>query len=147
MSFSTNIVEDSLIACGRHCCLCHKFCGSKIELHHIEQRKDKKDDSFENCIPLCFDCHAEVKAYNPEHPKGRHFSFSELKRHRDNWYKKVKDTEGVNLNSNYRSLDRNTYQKLISILKSDEVITFLRQNDFGAGSFYDNNYSAIYDFI
>lgn len=47
-------------------------------------------DTFENAIPLCFDCHAEVGAYNTSHPKDVKFSKTELKRHRDNWYKCVK---------------------------------------------------------
>ena len=32
---------------------------------------DGGDNSVDNCIPLCFNCHAEVKSYNPKHPKGR----------------------------------------------------------------------------
>ena len=44
--------------------------------------------SIDNCIPLCFDCHAEVKSYNPKHPKGRQFTPNELKGHRDKCYAK-----------------------------------------------------------
>ncbi len=62
--FPFNICEQVLVACRRSCCICNKFCGSKIELHHIVQKADGGTDTFENCIPLCFDCHAEVKAYN-----------------------------------------------------------------------------------
>jgi HEAT repeat protein len=32
------------------------------------------------------DCHAEVRAYDPKHPKGRKFTPSELKKHRDQWF-------------------------------------------------------------
>lgn len=32
---------------------------------------DEGDNSVDNCILLCFNCHAEVKSYNPKHPKGR----------------------------------------------------------------------------
>jgi hypothetical protein len=49
------------------------------------------DDSFENCIPFCFDCHAEVEHYNDQHPRGRKFSESELRKHRDTWFSKVKE--------------------------------------------------------
>jgi 5-methylcytosine-specific restriction endonuclease McrA len=78
MGFSKETAERALIASRRSCCICHKFCGSKIELHHISQKADGGDDSFENCIPLCFDCHADVGSYNAQHPKGRKYSKAEL---------------------------------------------------------------------
>lgn len=87
MPFPEKVKEDALVACGRHCCICHKFCGTKIEIHHIVPHSKGGADSFDNAIPLCFDCHAEVGQYNSEHPKGTKFSYAELKRHRDNWYK------------------------------------------------------------
>jgi hypothetical protein len=85
MPFSTTVVENLLVACHRHCCVCHKPCGTKIEVHHIVQRAEGGDDSADNAIALCFDCHAEVAAYNPKHPKGRRFTAEELRRHRDQW--------------------------------------------------------------
>jgi hypothetical protein len=94
MGFPSDIVEKVLVACGRCCCICHKFCGTKIELHHIVQEADGGENIFDNCIPLCLDCHAEVKAYNPHHPKGRKFTESELKKHRDQWYSKVANGGG-----------------------------------------------------
>lgn len=91
MSFSREIVEDALVACGRSCCICHKFCGVRIETHHLKPKHQGGDDSFENCIPLCFDCHAEVEHYNSNHPRGRKFSEGELRKHRDNWYSMVRE--------------------------------------------------------
>lgn len=60
-----------------------------MELHHIQQEADGGMPDFENCIPLCFDCHADVGHYNPRHPKGKKYSTGELKAHRDQWYKLV----------------------------------------------------------
>lgn len=88
MGFPTNVADEVLVRCSRHCCLCDRYVGSKIELHHIKQVSDGGDDSIDNCIPLCFDCHAEVKAYNNKHPKGRKFTEKELKGHRDKCYMK-----------------------------------------------------------
>lgn len=88
MAFPPEVAEQALLACARYCCLCHKFCGNKIETHHIVQGGG---DTFENCIPLCFDCHAEVGAYNTQHPKGRKFSTTELQGHRERWYQSVKN--------------------------------------------------------
>lgn len=47
---------------------------------------DGGDDSAENCIPLCLDCHADVESYNAHHPKGRKYTEKELKGHRDKCY-------------------------------------------------------------
>ena len=102
--FSTTVTHNALVNCGRHCCLCGKFAGTKIELHHIE-RVD--DNSADNCIPLCYDCHSEVKSFNPKHPKGKPYTAKELKAHRDKCYEKygnikrtinVKQTVGIKNN-------------------------------------------------
>jgi hypothetical protein len=57
-----------------------------MEIHHIVPEAEGGEDSEENGIPLCFDCHAEVPAYNPKHPKGRRFTSSELRKHRSQWF-------------------------------------------------------------
>ncbi len=148
MGFGKTVTEDALVACGRHCCVCHKFCGTKIELHHIIQTKDDGEDTFDNCIPLCFDCHADVKSYNPKHPKGKKFTESELKRHRDNWYKKVESSIGVFSSSdNYINLDRETFKRLTTLLKSDGIMLFIKQNGFTLGAFPDEIDRQVYRFI
>jgi hypothetical protein len=82
-AFPSDVIESLLVKCHRYCCLCHKFCSSRIEVHHINPNGGNAED---NGIPLCFDCHAEVRAYDPSHPKGRKFTPSELKKHRDQWF-------------------------------------------------------------
>jgi hypothetical protein len=74
-----------------------------MECHHIVQVKDGGDDSYDNCIPLCLNCHADVKAYNPDHPKGTSYSAFELKKHRDQWYNFCANNH-VNRDSNKRRL-------------------------------------------
>ena len=91
MGFSPKIKEQTYIASARRCCICKKFAGRNIEIHHIIQKADGGKDSFENAIPVCFDCHAEAGHYNPRHPKGARYSQTELRSHRDTWYKTVKD--------------------------------------------------------
>ena len=89
MAFSEDIKTKAMISCGRCCCICHKFCGNNMEVHHIKAQADGGDNSFENAIPLCFDCHAIVRQYDPRHPKGIKFSEKELIQHRDAWYKHI----------------------------------------------------------
>jgi hypothetical protein len=85
MAFNRDQVAELLADCRRRCCICHRFCGVKIETDHIVQSADGGDDNIENAIPVCFDCHAEIHLYNDKHPRGRKFTPEELKRHRKEW--------------------------------------------------------------
>ena len=85
------IWERVFVASARRCCVCKEFKGRNLEVHHIIHKNQGGDDSFENAIPLCFDCHANAGHYNSKHPKGAKFSPSELRNHRDNWYKLVEE--------------------------------------------------------
>lgn len=91
MGFPNNVRDKVLVKCKRHCCLCGKYVGINMELHHIRQKADGGDDTEDNCIPLCFDCHAKVKSYNPHHPKGLKYSERELKQRRNEVYEAVKN--------------------------------------------------------
>jgi len=87
MAFNREEVSKLLFDCKRRCCVCLKFCGVNIEIHHINQHAYGGTDSIDNGIPLCFECHAEVNHYNDRHPRGRKYTPEELKLHRDNWLK------------------------------------------------------------
>jgi len=135
MPFSQKDVETALVQCGRHCCLCHKFCGTNIELHHIVPESKGGPNVLDNAIPLCFDCHAEVEHYNPQHPRGRKFTESELKAHRDAWYTKVATSGSITASPEHTSMDRALFSKIRQMLPSDgDGISFLRNTDLG-GSF------------
>lgn len=85
MAFDPKEAEKLLARCRRRCCVCQRFCGSKMELDHMVPKADGGPDDIENAIPLCFECHAEVHAYNDKHPRGRKFQPSELKLHKQQW--------------------------------------------------------------
>jgi hypothetical protein len=84
--FSEEIKIKVLLWSYRHCCLCGKQCGTKIEVHHIVPKSKGGTGDPDNAIPLCFDCHAEVAAYQCEHPTGTKFSKKELKARREQIY-------------------------------------------------------------
>lgn len=44
----------------QHCF--EQFHPSKLQVHHIIPQREGRDDSFENLIPFCADCHTEVEA-------------------------------------------------------------------------------------
>lgn len=85
MPFPRDEVDSLLAACHRRCCICHRFCGVKIETDHIAPAYDGGSDSIENAIPVCFECHAEIHSYNDQHPRGRKFRPTELRRHKAQW--------------------------------------------------------------
>jgi hypothetical protein len=91
MQFPAKVRLNALIACQRQCCLCHERKHTRIQCHHIIPEADNGPGTFDNCIPLCPDCHAEVMAFNAKHPfGGTPYSIEELKRRRDDWYAAVR---------------------------------------------------------
>lgn len=139
MPFSPETRIQALVACGRCCCICHKFCGIKIECHHIVQEANSGPNSFENCIPLCFDCHADMLAYDDAHPKGTKYRPEELKAHRDKWIEKVSSAHSSNYNEEHRKLDQHLYRRILAILPWNGSIRFLSQNNFAGYSFQLSN--------
>lgn len=56
-----------------------------MELDHIVPGADGGPDDIGNAIPVCFDCHAEIHAYNDRHPRGRKYRPHELRAHKEQW--------------------------------------------------------------
>lgn len=131
MIFPPNIKEKVLVACGRCCCICHKFCGIKIEVHHIREKSNGGNNALENAIALCFDCHADMRSYDHKNPKGNKYTESELKRHRENWLNKVAGNTGLASRDEVIETDKQVYKLLISTLPWDGSIDFVRTNNFG----------------
>src|SRR5437016_340484 len=89
MPFSSQTKIEMSIRCGRLCCLCLKQCGVNIEAAHIVDEGVGGPNDADNGIPLCFDCHQQVGAYNIKHPKGNKFTPKELRARRDRIYEFV----------------------------------------------------------
>lgn len=146
MPFPNNIREDALVSSGRHCCLCHKFCGIKLEVHHIRLESEGGANTLENAIPLCFDCHADMTSYDKKHPRGTKYSENELKRHRDNWYKKVNEGIGLARQVEIAEIDKQVYGLLVKVLPWNGSIHFIRHNNFDGGSFERARLDDLYNF-
>jgi len=91
ISFSDAVKAEAFVKCKRHCCICDKFCGTKIEAHHIKPQSKGGKDTLDNCIPLCFDCHQEV--HQASNPRGNQYSEKELRNHRGNAFGKYIDSK------------------------------------------------------
>lgn len=147
MGFPKEIREQALIACKRHCVLCEHEKGVNIECHHIIPRASGGEDTFDNCIPLCFDCHSKVGAYNPKHPKGNKFTPEELKIRRDSFYQRIASGEfpqyTYNMGSGYNPEDKELYQKIKGLFQSPNLQYYLTEvdlgNDFDNSIFYPLN--------
>ena len=149
MAFSEEIKIKAMVACGRCCCICHKFCGNNMEVHHIKARSDGGQDTYDNAIPLCFDCHAEVRQYDPRHPNGTKFTEKELHNHRDNWYDKVKQGIDKEKNKNekvepVRIYHQKDYQKIM-LHKIDEGRQMISYIDGICGFSYDEETQTLED--
>ena len=86
MGFSQAIKEEIMVRSARHCCVCHKAKGINLEVHHIKPREQGGEDSIDNAICLCFDCHSDAGHYFARHPKGTKLSPEELLKHRAAWF-------------------------------------------------------------
>lgn len=85
MSFPADVRERALVAAARHCCVCRRFKGVSVEVHHIVPESEGGSNDDENAIVLCFDCHADAGHY-PKHSRGTRYSRQELRRARAAWH-------------------------------------------------------------
>ncbi|MDK2814036.1 MAG: hypothetical protein PWQ08_1291 [Clostridiales bacterium] len=135
MGFPESVANEALTLCGRCCCICHKFCGTKIELHHIKQKAYGGEDILENCIPLCFDCHSDMGKADPKHPKGKRYSEAELKEHRDNWYKKVSGSSFCHSEEVDSTADKKLFKEISEVFTTS-VRYWLAEADIGGSHPY-----------
>ena len=124
--------EQVLIKCKRHCALCERCVGVKIEVHHIVPKQKGGSDDIENLIPLCFDCHQEVGGYNTNHPKGNKYTENELKARRDEVYRLVEEgklpvrQDKVSVHMKEKQRD---YERRLAVEKDFRAICTLICND------------------
>jgi hypothetical protein len=120
--FPRDQVDELLVACHRRCCVCHRFCGVKMETDHIEPRANNGTNDISNAIPVCFECHAEIHSYNPQHPRGRKFRSTELKLHKNQLLDLCR-TKPEMLLSAARNSDVGPLQALIDELEFNVVVS------------------------
>jgi hypothetical protein len=131
MPFPTNEVEALLVACHRRCCVCHRFCGVKMETDHIVPAAEGGPDTIDNAIPVCFECHAEVHSYNDKHPRGRKFRPDELRKHKNQWLTVCREKPEALIGA-IRNSDVGPLQALIDELEfNSSVAQYLSHEEHG----------------
>lgn len=88
MAIPQSTADHILALCARHCCICRRFRPLHLQIHHIDERAEGGDDSFDNLIATCLTCHSDV---HTQTRLTRRFTSRELKQHRDAVYKLVAD--------------------------------------------------------
>jgi len=122
MPFPEREATELLAQCHRRCCICHRFCGFKMELDHMVSKTEGGPDSIDNAIPVCFECHAEIHAYNDKHPRGRKYRPEELRRHKEQWLEICRGAAAF-LASVPPRTDVGPFQALIDELEFNQAIT------------------------
>lgn len=140
MGFSRKVKEIALSSSARHCCVCHRYKGIKMEVHHLVPESEGGSNLINNAIPLCFDCHSDAGHYNNNHPKGTKFSINELTRARNQWYYIVKENSIPEKRSFSESIQTryfvlNSFELLDKIFKGD----FSSLNAFSGNKFLKQN--------
>ena len=123
MGFPRSIKEKMMVAAARHCCVCHRYKGVKVEIHHIVQEADGGKNTLKNAITLCFDCHADAGHYNSRHPRGTKFSPAELRLAKESWLKIVAENKIVT------STDTGDFHCRYYICKNFETLSKVAASD------------------
>lgn len=126
--FPRDQVDELLVACHRRCCICYKFCGVKIETDHIVPVADGGPDTIDNAIPVCFECHADIHAYNDRHPRGRKYRPEELRKQKDQWLEICQNRPEIFINAASDS-DVGPLQALIDELEYNLVVAEYPQDE------------------
>ena len=139
MGFPRDEVDELLVACHRRCCICHRFCGVKMETDHIVPAADGGPDTIDNAIPVCFECHAEIHSYNDRHPRGRKFRPEELGQHKQQWLEICKARPEIFLTA-LRNSDVGPMQALIDELEFNAVVARYPTQDERGCPFQDEQF-------
>jgi hypothetical protein len=117
-----------------------------MECHHIVEENDGGANDLENCIPLCFDCHADMLNYDDGHPKGNKYRPAELRHHRDNWFERV--SSGVQREGGDRPspLDSALFVRILQLLPWEGSMRFISSNNFAGFSFYNRDLDQLSTF-
>jgi hypothetical protein len=98
-----------------------------MELDHIVPRTEDGPDTIDNAIPVCFECHAEIHAYNDQHPRGRKYRPEELKKHKEQWIE-VCQSSAAFLASVPPRTDVGPFQALIDELEFNRAVAASADN-------------------
>lgn len=86
MAIPQNLVDEIMVKCGRHCCICRRFKPTHLQVHHIVERNEGGTDEPDNLIAICLTCHSDVHTMTK---LTRRFTQKEIKLFREEVFKAV----------------------------------------------------------
>ncbi len=89
-----------------------------MQIHHIVPEAANGDGSYDNGIPVCLDCHAEIESRSN---MGRRFSPPELRQHRDEWFRTVAERPEVLLRAAQVQSETGPLEALLAELDFNRV--------------------------
>lgn len=119
MAFPEAAVAQLLADCKRHCCVCLKWCGTKIHLHHIIPGAQGGPDEIDNAIPVCLDCHAEVESRGN---MGRQFTQAELREHKRRWLEVCREQPAALIQTNRATGAAGPLEALLAELEYNQIL-------------------------
>jgi hypothetical protein len=97
-----------------------------MQVHHIIPESDHGDGSYENGIPVCLDCHAEIESSSN---MGRRFTPSELRLHREAWFKTVAERPDILLRSAQAQSETGPLEAVLAELDYNRVAVSGRHDE------------------
>jgi hypothetical protein len=89
-----------------------------MQIHHIIPSVNDGPGTYENGIPVCLDCHAEVESRSN---MGRAFTAVELREHRDRWFSIVRDRPDILIRAARHQVETGPLEALLAELDYNRV--------------------------
>lgn len=89
-----------------------------MHIHHIVAKADGGTGEFDNGIPVCLDCHAEIESTSN---MGRRFTARELRKLRDDWFDTVASRPEVLIRAAQTLSETGPLQALLAELAFNSV--------------------------
>ena len=111
--------DDLLVRCHRCCCICHRYCGVKIELDHIIPQAETRPATmtsrtlFQPALSVMLKSTVTTTSI----PGGRKFRPEELRKHREQWLTLCKQDPGILVGRSTRDSEVGPLQALIDELE------------------------------
>lgn len=116
--FSGDAVARLLSDCKRHCCVCLRWSGQRMQIHHVIPEAEDGPGDYDNGIPVCLDCHAEIESRSN---MGRRFTSEELRQHRDRWFATVRDHPEVLIRGAQTQSETGPLEALLAELEFNRI--------------------------
>ena len=127
--FPPKIVDRLMADCRRHCCVCLRWAGQRMHIHHIVPEAENGSGEYGNGIPVCLDCHAEIESKSN---MGRRFTEGELRQHRDRWFATLRDHPEVMVAAARAQSETGPLEAMLAELQFNSTTVFEGppENDF-----------------